>query len=204
MENVDEKLQYSQMDVNIMKKVPQPNPDFVEAVNNVAASSSSSEVVYAFDSEGNEVAIGLLVSGPFEEVSPNHSSGNCQWIAAEEECGSAEVVAEKPVPLVKEEMIAKERSTKPASVVRTCQKKNFSKKTLKQLKAQLDAAHKKARDKKFSGSSKGIGKQRRKKCTVKICKNFIQKKTIDRLYKAPSSVRKCSLPCNSESFTNMN
>ena len=184
---------------NTANEVAYSNEEFVEAVNNVAASSSCSEVVYALDSDGKEVAIGLLVSGPFEEVNGGNSTTNCQWIAAQEECGSGEAVPEIASTPMKQEPLDKKPSRKFSSVVKTYKKKNVSKKTLKQLKAQLDAARKKGDKKNFSGNSRGLAEGKKHHLARK---KFVQKRITDKLYNPPSAIRKLPLPCNLKIFNN--
>ena len=73
---------------------------FDDLLKNVPQSSKT-ELVYAVDGNGNQVAVGLIVDGPFQDtenedmtkVEDNQiiqydetESTNLQWVAGEEEC----------------------------------------------------------------------------------------------------------------------
>ena len=101
-----------------------------------AAASSQSELVYAYDSDGNEVAMGLIIEGPFDKgnvemevsdvievsaVDEGVSDSQMLWVGGEEECISTQVIERNASSALKVEtaaQVTKQEKKKVKSVVK--------------------------------------------------------------------------------------
>ena len=123
-----------------------------------AASSSSSEVVYAYDGQRNEVAVGLIFEGNFQRqtneeigedenvnVTEDEADFRMDWVAAEEECGTVPVDLPQSITCQKVECIqfegnAEKKKSKHIRVYKSKARKN---KQLMSLKRQLESVKRK-------------------------------------------------------------
>ena len=119
--------------------------NFSEVVQEVA-STMGSELVYAYDEEGKQVAVGLLVPGPLEKIDAEDTPSNYPWIAAEEVCPGVEVGVELQSKDVKDENPCTHDDLKKwpklSGLVKTYKSKKVNRKTLKQMRANLDEIRK--------------------------------------------------------------
>ena len=190
---------YSKFLKNIHDGYGEDNETFAEAVEKVAKKTGT-EVVYAYDDEGEEVTVGLLLDGPFQGFVEDCSNSNLDWIAAEKECPSVEVGVEVESSLVKGENVSAVVDTKKwphiSSLVKMYKSKKPLRKTLKQIKENLDAARKENVKKKCFGKSKKVVTNHFKGFGGKKRKKAVRKKTTDRAYKVPASIRNAILKRN--------
>ena len=162
------------------------------------ANSTAGELVYAYDEEGKEVAVGLLISGSFNPIDEGENNPNNPWIAAQEECASNEAGPALTTEMVKTEKaddldgytdsakLPGDKKKKQSSVIKTYKSRSNLKKTLRQIRMQIQQKQKKnvqkiAQRKMVPNNikiaiSKRIGKGR--------------KRILDRVYKSPHFVRK--------------
>ena len=176
------------------------NEKFLELVQN-ATTNQPGEIVYALDEAGNQVAVGLLIPGAFQEVSAVEGSGNSDYIAAEEECASTNVAVAVSGQVVKNEnsdVISYQPNLeeicqeKNRSVIKTYKPRKNSKKTLKQIRLQIEKQHKERKRNKKQSTLKDDAVRKKKWQVSKGRKKSRRKfKTVpDRMYKVPSSVRR--------------
>ena len=163
-----------------------------------AASNTQSDLVYAIDEYGNQVAIGLIIDGSLlnengHVSNPNECSENyCEsqisadfgCVAVNEECVTTEVL-DKPIKL--EEDVDQIMDRKKATVIKKYKVKDRKRKTLKELRRSRTKSvkrlqmRKKSRIiqvKKYTTGSKKFNKTSRR-----------SKKMTDRTFSAPAYVR---------------
>ena len=177
-----------------------------------AAASSNSEVVHAYDSDGNEVAIGLVMEGPFDT---NHSAvtENSQyvqtnenfnvivehemnWIAAEEECTSSKLEVEENGNIQeleafepKETVVKKEKT----SVIKVYKRKGAQNKTLKTLKMKLEEARRKLKEKEGKKSRRSRSTRGGQCSDIQNIPRVKKEKKKDLSYSPSVSVRKLQI-----------
>ena len=176
--------------------------NFVEVMQNASAASSS-DIVYAVDENGNQVAVGLLIPTGFQQVS---AEDNSPLVAAEEECHSSQEGVALAGKVIKEEKaeigLTDEASTesdrnqreKNLGLIKTYKRRSTSKKTLRDMKAQMEKKVKERLMQKISSRSMKSISQRRKKGVLTMRKRRNCRKNYDKTYKVPSSVSRQYLP----------
>ena len=176
------------------------NENFISEVQN-ACNSERGEIVCAYDDNGNQVAVGLLLLGPFQEINHADNVESSEWIAAEEECMMNEVSTSLSPPVVKEEnqditdtFVCDDSSKKSSLVIKTYKRRNNSKKTLRQIK--MEMKKKDSVKKLAAGRATKISAVKSKSAIKKLTRKIRRRRKLDKSYKCPSSVVKEKLPRN--------
>ena len=163
--------------------------DFTQVLSNVAMPGNS-EIVYAFDKDGKQVAVGLIVDGKFNEDDVCGDNGNIEWVGAQEECVDTACV---DLDQVKYESVnecpEKITGEKTSSVVKIYKSRKHSRKTLKEVKLQV-TAHQKMRNSSkgpILKSAKPKGSSRPKHIVMPVKRR--RKVNVDKAYRPPASWR---------------
>ena len=183
--------------------LPNENNFSVEALE-AAANELGTQVVYALDDDGNQVAVGLLVDAGFvkdENASSYsdeqnvHEGGQLVWLGGQEDITTQnDEYCEVDVMKIKEEDLSvqngKIEGAREKEGVEIYNVKRGKKKTLQELKRQLQE--------KNLQNDKNFKKKLRMKAglhTEATKKRKIRKRSNDYTFWKPSSVALMTLPC---------
>ena len=187
---------------------------FGEALEKVAANSSSSKMVYAYDNAGNQVALGLIVDGSFDDYESGISrcpkineeyfaipENEINWVGANEECV---VTCGDQGQFVKNELpedsspdtLSGSTKKQQLGVVKIYKSRKTSRKTLNEIKRNLQAERKNKkqiqnRSLKLKVKLKATMHGQQKKMQKSRRKK--SKKKIDAAYRPPTSVKHLGL-----------
>ena len=165
------------------------------------ADSSQSEMIYAVDEYGNEVALGILIQGPFTDgnekeeecfgVIDPHECNNSHWVAAEEECVSSNTqsVQNEIKTEVAESNLVEEHSSHKSDAIKVYKVDRAARKTLKKWK--IDVRGQKEERKTLKVLKKV------KKCStmpqIQLMKKKAQRNKSDKAFPIPTSTRSMTL-----------
>ena len=189
-------------DIAANASTSQANLNTAELFENTAKSYNS-EVIYAYDDDGKQLAIGLVLDGPLdkEKIVETDENGDVQyptensdvmhpkmdWVAAEEVCTSTQVENTATNIGLKEEADVKVGKVKRSEMVKVYKRKQGNKKTVKTLKMQLEAVRRKLQKAESSKKKKVFRSKRNKDDGVTQRKHTTTGPGQDKAYR-------CSVP----------
>ena len=159
-----------------------------------AASSSNSELLYAYDANGNQVAIGLIYDGKFDapengDESEFHGNSASECIGIQEECVTTEMQENYVGDSIEPE--AKNEAEEDSTTVRVYKQGNKSGKKLMDIKRKL-AKLRQARNESQRTVQKKSLVEYSKRCQVQR-KRKVKTRTDDKAYKPSGNFGKMKL-----------
>ena len=183
--------------------------DYGETVSRMQtfADSSKSEVIYAVDEQGNEIALALVIEGPFVkdhdesvqdenavDVEGNSNSNPCIWVAGQEECVITEdhkAVSEEVQNEINKSDLSNGCAAESSDVIKIYKVDHATRKTLKKLK--LDVTKRQpGKNVKMCIKSSNEGKVFEMP-KIKLVKKKIKKRLTDKTFAMPSTIRTLTL-----------